>query len=109
MTKLYEVVNADGSHYAWMFHCPGCDSIHQCDNRWGFNGSHDAPTFSGSVLVHENAPSRRPRCHSYVKDGCIEFLDDSTHALKGQTVDLPDWATHHPDWVVGANGTVCAP
>jgi len=37
------------------------------------------------------------RCHSFVRDGRIEFLSDCTHALKGQTVDLPDL----PDWLFG--------
>lgn len=30
-------------------------------------------------------------CHSFVRAGKIEFLGDCTHALKGQTVPLPDW------------------
>ena len=33
---------------------------------------------------------RNIRCHSFVRSGRIEFLSDSTHALAGQTVDLPD-------------------
>lgn len=30
-------------------------------------------------------------CHSYVTDGKIQFINDSTHNLKGQIVDLPDY------------------
>ena len=30
-------------------------------------------------------------CHSFVTDGRIQFLADCTHALAGQTVDLPEW------------------
>ena len=30
-------------------------------------------------------------CHTFVTDGRIQFLGDCTHALAGQTVDLPDW------------------
>ena len=30
------------------------------------------------------------RCHSFVREGRIEFLGDCTHAMVGQTVDLPD-------------------
>lgn len=29
-------------------------------------------------------------CHSFVRNGRIEYLGDCTHHLKGQTVDLPD-------------------
>lgn len=89
--KLHETIRPDGSHYTWAFYCPGCKSLHQCDDRWGFNGDRERPTFEGSVLVHGEESISRPRCHSYVKDGRIQYLGDSTHALAGQTVDLPDW------------------
>jgi len=87
--------------------------------RWGWNGDVHKPTFTPSVLVtgreftakgradfeawrgagcprpeggqpvqFENAPSV---CHSFVTDGRIQFLGDCTHALAGQTVDLPPW------------------
>lgn len=89
--------------------------------RWGYNGNPDAPTFTPSVLARTTgAPDGRsvmtPEeereydsiyasggreavfasrfgkvCHSFVTDGRIRFLGDCTHALAGQTVDLPDW------------------
>ena len=96
------------------FHCPGCGERHQVTvyaassgPAWGYNGNPDAPTFTPSVLV--TGPARWPtdeeherimagekidlpqmRCHSFVTDGRIQFLGDCTHALAGQTVDLPD-------------------
>jgi hypothetical protein len=30
-------------------------------------------------------------CHSFIKDGMIQFLDDCTHALAGQTVPLGEF------------------
>ncbi len=91
--KLHEVFTHDvKEHYAWLFWCPGCESIHQCDKRWGFNGNQEQPTFTGSVLVHGIPSINRPTCHSFVVDGKIQFLPDCTHALTGQTVDLPDWS-----------------
>lgn len=94
------------------FWCPGCAEAHQIGVEppalviWGFNGSGDAPTFVPSVLVRGGARLTedewrrvmageqvdRPErvCHSFVRDGRIEFLADSTHALAGRTVDLPD-------------------
>ncbi len=30
-------------------------------------------------------------CHSFLTDGRIQFLDDCTHAMAGQTVDLPSF------------------
>lgn len=95
--KLHEVLNQDGSHHGWMFRCPGCDldpndsGIHAPTDGWSFNGDHQRPTFSPSILVRWNAPDGEKICHSYVRDGRIQFLGDCTHALAGQTVDLPDW------------------
>lgn len=87
---------------AVMFWCPGCDGPHAVGMRppgpvWAFNGNNEAPTFSPSVLSTYNGkdadtPEGIPSvCHSFVTDGRIQFLGDSTHKLAGQTVDLPDW------------------
>ena len=98
------------------FWCPGCGEAHQVavpphPQAWGFNGNGDAPTFTPSVLVTrttaeppvtpenlgdwKRAPwvqtKRTMTCHSFVTDGRIQFLGDCTHALNGQTVDLPDF------------------
>lgn len=77
----------DGStgHLVW---CPGCQSNHLYDGRWTFSGSLDRPTFRASYLVPGG--DGRARCHSYVTDGWIEFLPDSTHALAGQKVELDE-------------------
>lgn len=84
------------------FHCPGCkydhaftdgswkgDPAHK--NHWDFNGDFDRPTFRPSLLVWASDPSKR--CHSFVTDGQIQFLDDCFHELKGQTVEIPDYET----------------
>lgn len=104
----------EGGHT--MFWCPGCGEAHAVRVRedgqnvggaWGFNGNYDRPTFSPSVLVRGkrkitdeeydrirageklNIPDMV--CHSFVRDGQIQFLGDCTHALAGQTVPLPDF------------------
>lgn len=82
---------------------------------WGWNGDVDKPTFTPSVLVRSGhyASHAKPEdhcwckhnaehpddpisfkcgiCHSFVTAGRIQFLNDCTHELAGQTVDLPDW------------------
>lgn len=78
----------------YVFHCPGCGYSHpfevECAERgWTWNGSMDKPTFSPSLLVWENRPESR--CHSFVRDGQIQFLSDCHHSLAGKTVDIPDW------------------
>lgn len=82
--------------------CPGCDGPHvlpierEQSPKWTFNGSLERPTLTPSILVTYNGadadtPDGCPAvCHSFVTDGRIQFLDDSTHALKGQTVELPE-------------------
>lgn len=101
-----------------LFKCPGCGETHGIKTGpggWTFNGNGDAPTFSPSILVRnghhaqnfapgdscwctykaqhpdEPAPFECRVCHSFVTDGRIQFLTDCTHALAGQTVDLPDY------------------
>lgn len=100
MATLKHIVDGDGQHYGYRFQCPGCNGPHVITTEpykggWGFNGDEARPTFSPSILVH---PSKHlvdgqvvdtPRCHSFVESGRIRFLSDSTHALAGQTVDLP--------------------
>jgi hypothetical protein len=78
-----------------LVHCPGCDMWHPFRVRgvpgqpiWTWNGSNERPTFSPSMLVNKDVPYAR--CHSFVRDGQIQFLGDSFHDLKGQTVELPD-------------------
>lgn len=103
------------------FRCPGCKSTHSVMTgegpgpRWGYNGNPDAPTFTPSILVRaghfvpgqegkrcwcdyirehpEEAEEgfRGEQCHSFVTDGKIQFLDDCSHDLKGQTVALSAW------------------
>ena len=77
---------------------------------WGWNGDYDRPTFTPSVLIqtghynphaagqpcwctYKERVGREPAfackvCHSFVTDGQIQYLGDSTHALAGQTVPL---------------------
>jgi len=91
-------------------------TVNQSDS-WTWNNDADKPTFSPSILVQSGHYSKYRKhdhvcwctyredqikrgetptkfkcgvCHSFVRDGKIEFLTDSTHHLAGQTVDLPD-------------------
>lgn len=80
-----------------VFWCPGCDGAHAVNveklNAWGakwaWNGDAEKPTFTPSLLVSASSPEHR--CHSHIRDGMIQFLDDCFHKLKGQTVEIPNW------------------
>lgn len=57
---------------------------------WTWNGDFDKPTVHPSILVTTKYPDRTDVCHSFITNGRIQFLTDSTHALAGQTVELPE-------------------
>lgn len=78
----------DSQHDRFYFFCPGCQTRHAVDSSWEFNGDLDKPTFSPSihVITYED----KTLCHSFVKDGNIQFLHDCAHAFAGQTLELPD-------------------
>lgn len=89
-------------HLYW---CPGCDSLHwmailpdrQANGAgWEFSGTLERPTYSPSQLFRTQRDGQPFVCHTFIRDGRIEFLGDCTHSLKGQTVELPPL----PDWVV---------
>lgn len=107
MSKIRKFKLAEG---CYMFFCPGCNNGHHfrigqnsMDPKlatWDFNMNMDKPTLSPSYLTgtplrdeHSNVIKEFVgyRCHSFIKEGMIQFLSDCHHALKGQTVELPDW------------------
>ena len=112
-------VHVVGDHLT--FTCPGCKGPHSLSvapGRWTWNHNTHVPTIHPSILVtdghfvpgfnpaehrcwctynaeHPDDPAsfKCSRCHSFVKDGMIQFLADSTHELAGQTVMLPEWGS----------------
>lgn len=90
MSDVLHYAGHHGDQQAYFFHCPGCECGHAFYTpRWTWNGSMDKPTVSPSILCNKDEPSRR--CHSFVKEGYIQFLNDCHHKLAGQTVKLPEW------------------
>lgn len=109
------VLKESGDHYA--FFCPGCKTWHSVGKGWTFNKDFEYPTFSPSILVRSGCKAphfnkdkdscwctynaeresagENPSifncqlCHSYITNGEICFLSDSTHELSGRTVRLP--------------------
>lgn len=85
--------------------------------NWDFNGNYDRPTFSPSFLIRsghyvpgfksdenggtcwckyneahpdEPSPFTCSVCHTFVRDGKIEYLSDCTHEFAGQTIEMID-------------------
>jgi hypothetical protein len=75
-----------------LFKCIGCGNYHGFRVKgeghpiWQWNGDLVNPTFSPSLLVNGSDPNRR--CHLYVEQGKIRYLEDCWHRLKGQTVPM---------------------
>jgi hypothetical protein len=90
-TKLRLVAGAP----AVLFHCPGCDMTHQVQfagaTHWVMDGTPDHPTFWPSIKVTRPTMLADEICHSFITEGMITFLDDCTHALKGQKIPMPTW------------------
>lgn len=81
---------------------------------WSFNGDNEKPTFEPSILVSWDQRSKENRmardlfkaqvgreptmdelpydvhnvCHSFVRDGMIQYLSDCTHRLANNTLPL---------------------
>jgi hypothetical protein len=94
MAKIRKVQISENT---WQYHfvCPGCNCEHAFDDRWQFNQDLDKPTISPSFLQKGFLGFKDEKpfygiCHSFIKNGEIQFLNDCSHNLKGQTVPLPE-------------------
>lgn len=105
------IATRDGVPCLLVFWCPGCDRAKAIpfagEHAWTWNGDRERPTLSPSILQRGKRPITDDEharimageqvevpdlvCHSFVRDGRFEFLGDCTHALAGQTVEIPDW------------------
>ncbi len=104
-SMLRSVRHGECEYIYLMFVCPGCigvlggSGLHMIpvnssikEPHWIWDGNLERPTLSPSLLTGK---STADVCHSFLRDGVFEFLNDCTHALAGQKVDMPDL----PDWV----------
>lgn len=89
MPKLLEIDNRPGYY---IFDCPGCGCSHWLNTNpkygaaWQLSGGVDKPTVSPSILV--NPVDHRNRCHFFIKNGQMQYLNDCHHNLKNRTVDM---------------------
>lgn len=92
--KLHRQYEYQGE-VVYAFRCLGCKGrFHEVrlegPYAWMWNRSMDKPSIMPSIKTtywEDGGGS----CHSYIKDGKIQYLNDSCHELKGQTIELPDW------------------
>lgn len=113
--KLHPVTLKSGSGVS--FWCPGCNCHHSVpvtgDNCWDLSGTSDAPTLSPSLSTTSGhytpgwkgpdcwctynatttpkVPFECSKCHLLLTNGMLIYLSDTTHALKGKTIPLPEF------------------
>lgn len=108
MAKVLEIKNNEGELIGYAVRCPACEADEQgsmhvfyrkmADGKpgWTFNGDFEKPTLKPSmsavsIFGYGNDQYVEHRCHCFVTDGKIQYLADCTHAMAGQTIDLPDF------------------
>lgn len=89
---------ATDSYFWW---CPACDEMHPLPDGWTFvNRDLEKPTFTpsfrhtwgGHTGASRPQPGTDPKyacCHYIVTDGKVAYCGDCTHAMAGQTIDMP--------------------
>lgn len=103
---------ATDGHAHW---CPGCKEMHHIPSSWGFDGDLEKPTFTPSVRISgkqcvlvdgewtgewvrgADGKALDGCCHYNLTAGQLHFHPDSTHALAGSIVALPDLPAGHRD------------
>lgn len=95
MAKFVKPVDYKPGMPDFEFLCPGCGCKHGVwttssasspNAVWSYNNNENSPTVVPSIKVTRNEDI----CHSFIKDGMIQFLSDCTHPLANQTVTLPE-------------------
>lgn len=106
VAMLRHVIDGEYMYDALMFCCPGCggSGLHMLPvnsavtsrPKWTWNGDLEKPTLEPSILTKWGPPDNVRICHSYLREGVLEFLTDCTHEFAGKHVPLPPL----PDWIV---------
>lgn len=79
-------------HPQYLYFCKGCGYEHAFGllsegGHHNFNMDLNNPTVSPSLLQNF-VPGKL--CHSFIRNGMIEYLPDCQHELAGKTIELPD-------------------
>ena len=112
MGELLQRLVDEAGPVGWVWWCPGCKHPHVFNveqptkphpetnypggYQWSFNGNHEAPTFTPSLVISSGGWKRPdgsevPKivlCHSIVTNGQVTFCGDCRHDLVGKTVPM---------------------
>ncbi len=70
--------------------CPGCNAVH-CMPRQGWKYSTTAGPDAMTATPSFKHTKPHGICHYSITGGLLAFHADSTHALKGRTIELPEF------------------
>ena len=105
---MSEFIRETEEKETYEFWCPGCNRHHFAKKSiWnidlktntlhpsyliqGVNSSDEWETDKNDDFIFENGRakgSHDTRCHSFVRNGTIQYLTDCTHKLSGKTVPM---------------------
>lgn len=112
VSQIVKVRHAGETYDAIKIWCPGCEALAEDGMKsgglhmlpisgetghhpvWKWNGDLVKVTLSPSILTRYVLEDKQFVCHSFLRDGVWEFLNDCTHSLAGQKVPmspLPLW------------------
>lgn len=92
MCNVISLFSTNNTKTGFTFWCEGCEGYHGVwvfkpneitNAKWSWNGNLIHPTFSPSLVING-----KYKCHSFIRDGYIQYLTDCTHSLAGQTIQL---------------------
>jgi hypothetical protein len=84
-------------HY--IFYCRACKCHHAVWTQeyqpghpfWTFNNDMEKPSFKPSLLVQTPDKDGNVQiCHFFIEDGKMRYMNDCTHDLHNQTVEMED-------------------
>ncbi len=105
-SQIRHVVDHGKLYDCLAFVCPGCiamlggTGLHMLavnstikTPAWTWDGDLVVPTLRPSILTGRGTPNI---CHSFLRAGVFEFLNDCAHSLAGKKVPMPDL----PEWFI---------
>lgn len=82
---------------SYLHYCPACECMHLFRTKgpegykgpkWDYNNDPLKPTFYPSMLLRTPMKDETLVCHYFIEAGKIKYLNDCTHALKGQVIPM---------------------
>lgn len=81
-----------------VFFCPACKTTHSINTNpkngpvWQYsNNKNTGATILPSIKCTVDYPRYTSVCHFYITNNHFRYLNDCTHQLAGQTVEIPNW------------------